>query len=253
MKIGSLFAGIGGLELGLARAIPGARVAWQVEQDPYARAVLAKHWPAVPRYEDVRTVGAHNLSGVDLICGGFPCQDISAAGNQQGIKHGTRSGLWFEYARIVSELRPRFVVVENVAALLSGGMGIVLGDLAACGYDAIWDCVPAQAVGAHHRRDRVFIFAWLADFHSARLERHGPAGNAGQVCPQKAASMFRRSLGHVAAWEPEPNVGRVASGVPRRVDRLRCLGNAVVPQVAEVIGRVVAEIAAGGPPKRRGA
>lgn len=264
MKIGSLFSGIGGLELGLERATGGHTV-WQVEQDPYARAVLAKHWPKAKRFENVEKVGAHNLAAVDLICGGFPCQDVSNAGKRAGLD-GARSGLWTEYARIIGDLRPRFVVVENVSALLARGMDRVLGDLAACGYDAIWDCIPAAAVGAPHRRDRLFVVAYsnsgwrsnnelqtgghklrvcrtkLADTDGTRLERHRPAGNVGEICPQKAVGLFRRSLGHVEAWKLEPQLGRVATGVPRRVDRLRCLGNAVVPQVAEVIGRVIVEL-----------
>ena len=270
MRIGSLFSGIGGLELGLERAT-GGRTIWQVEQDEYARAVLAKHWPEARRYQDVRQVGAHNLEPVDIICGGFPCQDISQAGRRAGIQ-GERSGLWSEYARIVSEVRPRVVIVENVAALASGGMDRVLGDLAACGYDAVWDCIPAAAVGAHHRRDRLFVVAYansgcvhaeqklrqkrtnaaesvrhgqarqMANADSARLEGYRQTRNARQICPQKATGVFRRSLGHVTAWQPEPNVGRVANGVFRRVDRLRCLGNAVVPQVAEVVGRVIMEL-----------
>ena len=119
MRIGSLFSGIGGLELGLERAGVG-RVAWQVEIDPFCRAVLAKHWPDVERFEDVRSVGASNLSPVDVICGGFPCQDVSLAGLGRGLE-GERSGLWFEYLRIVTEMRPRFVVVENVLEKATAG------------------------------------------------------------------------------------------------------------------------------------
>ena len=159
MRIGSLFSGIGGLELGLERAIPGAQVVWQVEKDLYARRVLAKHWPEARRYEDVQEVGAHNLGVVDLICGGFPCQDISGAGKRAGLE-GERSGLWFEFARIISEIQPRYVVLENVAALRSRGLDRVLGSLAESGYDAVWDCIPAAAVGAPHLRDRLFCVAW---------------------------------------------------------------------------------------------
>ena len=132
------------------------------EIEPYARRVLAKHWPGVPCYEDVRTLTADRLRAdgisVDVICGGFPCQDISTAGKGAGIG-GERSGLWKEYARIVGELRPRFVIVENVSALLSRGLDVVLGDLAALGFDAEWHCIPASSVGAPHRRDRIWIVA----------------------------------------------------------------------------------------------
>jgi site-specific DNA-cytosine methylase len=161
VTFGSLFAGIGGLDLGLERA--GFTCRWQVEINPFSRAVLAKHWPDVARFEDVRTVGAHNLEPVDLICGGFPCQDISNAGKRVGIT-GERSGLWTEYARVVRELRPRLVLVENVAALLTRGFDVVLGDLAALGFDAEWTVLRASDVGAPHRRERLFVVA-----HAERL------------------------------------------------------------------------------------
>jgi len=273
MKIGSLFSGIGGLELGLERAIPGAHTVFQVEQDSYARRVLAKHWPNARRYEDVRQVGAHNLPACDLLCGGFPCQDISVAGKQAGID-GARSGLWTEYARIIGELRPRFVVVENVAALRHGGMGRVLGDLAACGYDAIWDCIPAQAVSAPHRRDRLFIVAWAvsdtdsqpvptvrgqraitegkgSDGAALRIRRNGDAERQAPIrSTGQLARAFRRALAESQEpWAPESTMDRVVPGVLSGVDRNRhrCLGNAVVPQVAEVVGRVVLQLAGGAP------
>lgn len=159
MTIGSLFAGIGGLELGLERAGLGPTI-WQVEQDAYCRSVLAKHWPDADRsVTDVCEAGAANLERVDLICGGFPCQDLSYAGKGAGLD-GARSGLWFEYLRIIRELRPRFVVVENVAALLARGMDVVLGTLAESGYDALWTSLRASDVGAPHRRERLFIVAY---------------------------------------------------------------------------------------------
>ena len=260
MKIGSLFSGIGGLELGLERAT-GGRTIWQVEQNEDARAVLAKHWPEARRYEDVRQVGSHNLEPVDIVCGGFPCQDISVAGKGAGLE-GAQSGLWSEYARIVRELGPRFVVVENVAALTHRGMGRVLGDLAQGGYDAIWDCIPAAAVGAHHRRDRLFIVAYTNNQArtSMRGERavaagedkswrdnvRGGADDAWRCRSIQGArgnqSRFKQNLRTCEAWSNQSGVDRVVDGVPNRVDRLRGLGNAVVPQVAEVIGRVIVEL-----------
>tara|TARA_R100000655_G_scaffold34138_1_gene66763 strand:+ start:69 stop:830 length:762 start_codon:yes stop_codon:yes gene_type:complete len=253
MKIGSLFSGIGGLELGLERSIPGAHTVFQVEQDPYARAVLAKHWPNVKRYEDVRQVGAHNLPACDLLCGGFPCQDLSIAGKGAGLD-GARSGLWTEYARIIRELRPRFVVVENVTALLNGGMGRVLGDLAACGYDAIWDCIPAAAVGAPHRRDRLFLVAYtnggsvhakqeLRQKCSCPVEsiRHGHTQRVVNTNPWRSAVHKSRH------WEVSAGVDRVVDGAGSWLERHRAIGNAVVPQVAEVVGRVVLQLAGGAP------
>jgi len=269
MTVGSLFAGIGGFDLGLERA--GMEVRWQVEIDPFCRKVLAKHWPGVKRYEDVREVGAHNLEPVELICGGFPCQDISNAGKRAGIE-GDRSGLWGEYARIIRELRPRYVLVENVAALLVRGIDVVLRDLAESGYDAEWDIISAAAVGAPHRRERVWIVAYPD--HGQR------AGQAEEIRTGRDASHYGREdvgnsllsiveglrparqqephgrRGEVEAkrsgngaweyWAVEPDVVRVAHGVPRRVDRLRGLGNAVVPQVVEWIGRRIMERGAVG-------
>lgn len=149
MRVLDLFSGIGGFSLGLERA--GMHTVAFCEIEPFCRAVLAQHWPGVPIYDDVRTLTADTLRrdgiAVDVIAGGFPCQDISVAGDRAGLE-GARSGLWSEYRRLIGEIRPRFVVVENVTGLLSLGLSTVLGDLAALGYDATWDCVPASAVGA---------------------------------------------------------------------------------------------------------
>lgn len=274
----SLFAGIGGIDLGLERA--GMRCVAQVEIDDYCNRVLQKHWPNVPRFKDVRAVGAHNLPSADLICGGFPCQDISNAGKRAGIT-GNRSGLWFEFARVIRELRPRYVLVENVAALLVRGMGDVLGELARYGYDAEWECIPASAIGAPHIRNRVFILAhtrsarrWQ-DARSApgdeganegrptqknyQLAGYGQSSSEGHV--PDATSLRRRQgqrtkaewgilwdrrgsgadgrLAYFDHYAIEPDMDRMAYGVPCRVDRLRGLGNAVVPQVAEFVGRAI--------------
>lgn len=215
MTIGSLFSGIGGLEMGLALCKVGP-VRWQCDNNPDARAVLAKHWPNAKRYEDVREIDG-KAEKVDVICGGFPCQDVSHAGKRAGI-HGERSGLWFEFARVVRELRPRYVFVENVPGLLSDGMGDVLGDLASLGYDAEWECVPAAAVGAPHLRARVWVLAY------PRGERD-EADDAVQT--GRDVAEFR------AWWAPEFALSRVDDG--RRNGshtRLRLLGNAVVPQQA---------------------
>lgn len=316
MNVGSLFSGIGGFDLGLERA--GMRVVWQCESDDFCRRVLAKHWPDVPCFDDVRNLSrTSGTPPVDVLCGGFPCQDISVAGKGAGIT-GARSGLWSEYARLIGELRPRYVVVENVSALLARGMGRVLGDLAALGYDAEWDCIPASAVGAPHQRDRIWLVAYpggewsLAD---AGRERGSVGGEAGDVAaparrgqgarqerqrdghafddrrpdvayahdagreqrrrpvavpaqqpaakrrsevvadpegerrgaPRSARSQAGADLGLVNAgwWLVEPDVGRVADGVPQRVDRLRAIGNALVPQIAQWIGeRIVSYEAA---------
>ena len=157
MKFGSLFAGIGGLDLGLERA--GMECRWQVEIDDYCNKILSKHWPNVPKYRDVREVGKENLEAVDLICGGFPCQDISIAGKGIGIE-GERSGLWKEFARIIGELRPRYALIENVPMLSRRGLNVVLADLAEKGYDAEWCDIRASDLGAYHKRERLFIVAY---------------------------------------------------------------------------------------------
>jgi len=165
MHVLDLFSGIGGFSLGLERA--GMRTVAFCEIDPFARAVLAKHWPQVPCYDDVQTLTRDRLcaDGVvrpDIICGGFPCQDISGAGKGAGLA-GDRSGLWSEFARLIGEMRPRYAIIENVALLRSRGLDQVLGALDALGYDAEWHCIPASAIGAPHHRDRVWIVAYAND------------------------------------------------------------------------------------------
>lgn len=286
MRFGSLFSGIGGLDLGLERA--GMECAWQVEIDPFCRKVLTKHWPSVPKFEDVREVGKHNLERVDLVAGGFPCQDISIAGRREGID-GERSGLWREFARIISELRPRLVLVENVSALLSNGMGRVLGDLAEVGYDAEWDCISAKDVGAPHLRERIFVVAYLCQMgqfkarnaegaeHGYHKERNGQACEQGGTTIQLRTStntnvhapdhrqervqrIFQGPISRFSEFSwckdvrrvadlrgrsdiPEPLFRGSGDGIPDWVDRIGSIGNAVVPQVAEWIGKRILEAA----------
>ena len=182
LRVLDLFSGIGGFSLGLECAGGFETVAF-CEIEDYPRRVLAKHWPGVPIYEDVRTLTADTLArdgiAVDVICGGFPCQDVSFAGKRAGLE-GDRSGLWVEYARLIGELRPRFVIVENVPGLLSLGMGAVLGDMAALGYDATWDCIPASAIGAPHRRDRIWLVAHSAS--NGRKQRQQATKAVGYRC-----------------------------------------------------------------------
>lgn len=272
--VGSLFSGIGGIELGLERT-GGFRTVWQVEKDEYARRVLAKHWPHVARFSDVR----YFLGGkrwrrcraafyVDLVCGGFPCEDISDAGKREGIG-GKQSGLWTEFARIIRLIRPRFILVENVAALLGRGLGRVLGDLAACGYDAEWRVLAASDFGAPHVRERVFVIGYargksgeggpakrqqgetgfatrpIADsYHeagvaSARVHAQRTLGNDAAGC---LVEHIGRRFGAWAGWAmPASTLCRMDDGVPGRLDRLTVLGRSVVPQVAEWIGRRILE------------
>ena len=250
LNVGSLFSGIGGIDLGLERS--GMRVVWQCESDPYCQAVLRKHWPGVYCYAAVELIRSGAVKP-DLICGGFPCQPVSLAG-QRKAQSDTR-WLWPEFERVVRLLRPRYVLVENVPGLLTAGMGDVLGGLAALGYDAEWESVSAGEVGAPHIRDRVWIVAYpdadgeLQQGRSVR-EKRGRSGNGSRQAVQDSdvgTVQPRRIWGRAPQadsaewWAAEPDVGRVAHGVPSRLDRLAALGNAVVPQVAEWIGRRILE------------
>ena len=160
LRMGSLFSGIGGLDLGLERAFKGQlQTAWQVEENQFCCSILERHWPHAKRYDDVRTVGAHNLEPVDILCGGFPCQDISIAGKGEGL-NGKRSGLWWEFHRIINELRPSVVVMENVPAITIRGLSAVVGSLAQIGYDCQWTIISAKQCGAPHLRRRWFAVAY---------------------------------------------------------------------------------------------
>lgn len=158
LKVGSLFSGAGLCDLGLSWA--GFTHQWFCELDPFCHSVLTRHWPSVPVFGDITTLNGKELPRIDVLCGGFPCQDVSQGGLRAGIKQGTRSGLWFEYLRVISETQPRYVIIENVRGLLSCGIEIVLQDVANIGYDAEWAVLPAAACGAPHHRERVFIVAY---------------------------------------------------------------------------------------------
>ena len=154
----------------------GWECAFQVEIDPFCRRVLARHWPAVARYGDIRALDLDRLERVDIVCGGFPCQPVSLAG--KGLAQRDARWLWPEFARVIRALRPRYILVENVPGLLGRGFGDVVGDLAACGYDAEWDCIPASALGAPHRRDRVWLVAYACG-SGRQQESRGPYGDEG--------------------------------------------------------------------------
>ena len=236
---GSLFSGIGGMDLGLERA--GWRCAWQVENDTYCNRVLEKHWPDVQKFGDIRDVT--DPPSVDLIAGGFPCQDVSNAGNKEGIS-GARSGLWTEMFRIVCLVRPRFVLVENVPGLLVRGMDAVLGDLAKGGYDAEWDCIPAAAFGCDHIRWRTFILAYPL---SSRCERILCGGNLRikKAMGRSSSTALGAMCATVQRLEDrlgKSSVFRTSYGLTSQLDRLANIGNSVVPQVAEWLGRRILEV-----------
>ena len=276
LRILDLFSGIGGFSLGLERA--GMQTVAFCEIDKVAQQVLRKHWPNVPIFDDVKTLKGEQLGTIDVICGGFPCQDLSFAGKGAGLT-GARSGLWWEFYRLIKEIKPLWVIIENVAALRSRGLDKVLGSLAEIGYDAEWHCIPASAVGAHHQRDRVWIIAYPNHAGSRTLE-HG-VDQDGQTLEQERQD---KSLGGVSGcgtvvsdtdvfgtqvqiegrhssqqvlrgtseawrvavggtWSVEPPICRVVDGVPNRAHRIKQLGNAVVPQIPELIGRAINAIA----------
>lgn len=273
LRVLDLFSGIGGFSLGLERTGGFKTVAF-CEIEPFCQRVLAKHWPQVPIYDDIRELTGARLAAdgiaVDVICGGFPCQDISIAGRGAGVD-GERSRLWREYARIISELRPRYAIMENSPALLARGAGKIIGELAALGYDAEWHCIPAAAVGAAHLRDRFWLVAYpneelLRDksgrWSGARRQGAPIATDDGQARPvaySNKGHSIRRSgalqMGWGASasetidayfegrieWPAEPGVGRVVHGVSDRVDRCGALGNAVVPAIPELIGKAILE------------
>ena len=267
LTVGSLFSGIGGLDLGLERA--GMKVIWQSEIDKYANRVLAKHWPEVPNHGNIKEIDWGRVERPDVICGGYPCQPFSQAGIRKGTDDPRHLWPWVRDA--IGALRPRYAILENVRGHLTLGGTTVIGELAEIGYDAEWRVVSAAGLGAPHRRDRIIIVAYPHGRRSqVPLEReqsskqlfgsHGPKWQIGNLAnaPSSAsrdtqshdlctvygqASKLREQNRNCRPdndrWETEPDVGRVAYGVPNRVDRLRGLGNAVVPQVAEYIGRLV--------------
>jgi DNA (cytosine-5)-methyltransferase 1 len=234
LRVLDLFSGIGGFSLGLERTGGFETVAF-CEIEAFPRKVLAKHWPDVPCYDDVRTLASASCGRIDVITAGFPCQDISLSGRGEGIA-GARSGLWAEVARLVGELRPLFVILENSPALLVRGFDVVLSDLAALGYDAQWHCIPAAYAGAPHLRDRI----WIVAYPMQDGELTATIGNLDwQILYQAEWPEIADATGGHVAWAPEPCVARVANGLPNVVDRRSALGNAVVPQIPELIGRAI--------------
>ena len=370
MNVLDLFSGIGGFSLGLERA--GMKTVAFCEVDKKCQAVLRKHWPNVPIFDDVSTLRGKDIEEkIDVICGGFPCQDISLAGKGAGLE-GKRSGLWSEFKRLIEEIKPKYAIIENVSALRSRGLDQVLREISEIGYDAEWHCITASSVGAPHRRDRIWIVAYprhrsgwdsitgsLGKDGERKLEerirttetiettgssqtseavayandsRSGTSRNSNHTkrsetiegweeqslnrsggssanvahandngshgskdsesnCSRDDGDKTRQNksfqlegssnlgqnfqgsreeianvsnsnseglqgqweitgriskelqdISYSRWWQVEPNVGRVANGIPNRVDRLKQLGNAVVPQIPELIGRAICQV-----------
>lgn len=251
ITFGSLFTGIGGLDLGLERA--GMQCAWQVEINAYAQNVLRRHWSHLPLYGDITKTDFTQVPRVDVVCGGFPCQPHSSAGKR--LASADERDLWHEYLRVIDEVGPRCIIAENVPGLLSSEKGRfferVLETLAARGFDAEWEILPASAFGAPHRRERVFLVAYARRVHEGRpkriFERAGhladyqqPNGladwNGVQIDRTSRAATVRSAC---AALACEPLVSRLDDGLPERLGALSGYGNAVVPAVGEFVGRCV--------------
>ena len=253
LKVLDLFSGIGGFSLGLERTGGFETVAF-CEIEPFPRRVLAKHWPGVPIYEDVTKLTGDILArdgiAVDVITGGFPCQDISCAGQKAGIKDGTRSGLWSEITRLIGELRPLYVIIENVSDLLvgpseqpGGWFSRVLSDLAQCGYNAEWQNIPASSVGGQHNRERVWIVAYPDTLGLEGLWAFGSLyETASPRLPAQRLQVNQTNYDGICGSLWSADAGRVfgmANGLPDRVERLKACGNSVVPQIPELIGHAI--------------
>jgi len=239
IKVGSLFSGIGGFELGFKAVFKHhCKTVWQVEKEPFCQKILKQHFPESVIYDDVLTVGLHNLEPVDVIMGGFPCQSISLAGKMEGLQNEKKSGLWWEMFRIISELRPRIVLLENVANVIRLGGTDVVGSLAQIGYSCEWTIVRASDFGAPHRRARWFCVAYT---DSAFVKRGGMSIRTQQEQPNINGDSRGQSLWSYSNL-PKPTICGMDDGIPRKLDsstnkirkeRLKALGNAIVPQCAE--------------------
>jgi len=275
-ETGALFAGICGIELGFEEA--GFKPPkWVIECNPFAQSIIKKRYPSTKIYGDVKKVDFRTIPKVQILTGGFPCQDISNAGKRAGIK-GSRSSLWGYYCKAISQIQPKIAFIENVSALTQRGLDTVLCDLAKIGYDAEWYCIPASAVGANHQRDRIFIIAyphsngdrfnitpnnkkktevWDKDNQGIISEQCSKTNGSRDVSntdtkrlqgceKQRSIEKSRENRKQQftrqdRGWSVEPKVGRMVNGIPNRVDRIKSLGNAVVPQVAEVFAKAIKE------------
>ena len=235
LRLLDTFSGIGGFSYAAEYLVGGFETVAFVEREPFCQQILHQHWPNVTIHDDIRTFKAERGSA-DVITAGFPCQDISTAGFRKGITEQSRSGMFFEVIRIVDQIQPKFVVLENVSAITENGLGIVLSLLAEAGYDAEWACIPASAVGACHRRDRW----WLVAYTMRKLCKGGGAqGEPKSGVEFQNASITWRYEGSTLSsdWHSylsEPVLCRGDDGLSNRVDRIKALGNSIVPHVATI-------------------
>lgn len=273
ITLGSTFSGIGGFELGLERAIPGLKTVWQIEKNPFCKKVLEKHWPDVPKFSDITKINPSTLFRPDIICGGFPCQDLSVAGKMVGIG-GKKSGLWYTLFEFISVLRPSIVILENVPNVVNLGLPQICGAMAEIGYDMQWGIVSAASMGAPHLRRRWFAVAYPCDQwallqqksgqHKEKVFTHrlGSAQDASySPCKHRKknskhskrmeeeqfveyGSGENRGFHPGNYWKGFPvksGICRRDDGIPNRLERIRSLGNSIVPQCAEYIGRLIVD------------
>ena len=256
LRLIDTFSGIGGFSYAAEKLVGGFKTVAFVECEPYCQKVLKKHWPHVKQFHDISTYKPEPYSA-DVICGGFPCQDISQAGLQAGITKETRSGLFYELVRIIRLVRPKFVILENVAAILNNGLGIVLGELAEAGFDCEYACIPASALGACHKRDRFWLVAYPESFRRrgrntekcsiqerpilSRESERGEMGGKTQRCRVNPSSIRWQNKQNTRQLDPDwrgyvsqPTLRRGNDGLSNRVHRLKALGNSIVPQVAAI-------------------
>lgn len=253
LKVGSLFSGIGGLDLGLVQA--GLEIAWQVEIDEYCQTILKKHFPQTVKHDNILTFPQGNLKlwKVDVLAGGFPCQDVSQSSIHKNVGlDGARSGLWFEYKRVIDLIRPKYVLIENVMGLFNNGFQRVIHGLAASGYTCEWDIMAASQFGLHHRRKRIFILAYPASF-DVDGEKDGRSGYFETVRQikkgYKSKEKFILSRGLSGGVRPFPSSGirTMDYGISSRLSlkdydqRIKALGNAVIPAEGLVLGKALIE------------
>ena len=261
LKLIDTFSGIGGFSYAAEKLVGGFQTISFIECDPYCQKILKKHWPNVPIHDDIRTYKPEPYSA-DVVCGGFPCQDISTAGKGLGITKETRSGLFYELMRVIRLVRPDFVILENVAAILTNGLGIVLGELASAGFDCEYACIPASALGACHIRDRWWLIAYPSSVNRRqKVEVQARRNTVPRISTPNSQSIGMERSGQgrkqvqsemegagVSKWRYErdllspdwrsytsqPVLCRGNDGLSNRIHRLKALGNSIVPQVAAI-------------------
>jgi len=258
LKLLDTFSGIGGFSYAAEKLVGGFETTQFVEIEPYCQKVLKKHWPNVPIHDDIKTFTAE-LFQYDAVCGGFPCQSISTAGKGEGITEASKSGMWFQLIRTIRMVRPKYFILENVSAILNNGLDIVLRDIYEAGYDAEWCCIPSSFVGACHQRDRWWLIAYPNSKQNSGTESEIQAGRIFSSSSNRSGNVTNSDINrlqgkigsrlHRATWrtqdirridpdwgqyESKPILRRGDDGLRNRVDRLKALGNSVVPQVAAI-------------------